>query len=100
MENEFAPDLITLTDQDGVEESFEIIDELVIDDEQYYALLPYYDSPEEQLEDSGEFIILKAVDIDGEDMLSTINDEAEYERIGAMFTEHIEKLLEEYDEEE
>lgn len=100
MENEFAPDLITLTDQDGVEETFEIIDSLIIDDEQYYALLPYHDSPEEMLDDSGEFIILKAVDVDGEDLLSTINNEEEYERVGAMFTEHIEKLLEEYDEEE
>ena len=38
---DFTPDIFTLTDEEGNEQSFEILDTLEHDDENYYALTPF-----------------------------------------------------------
>lgn len=98
---DFTPDIFTLTDEEGNEQSFEILDTMEVDDENYYALTPFYDNPEDMLADRGEFVILKAVTVDGEEMLSSLDDEDELDRIGAIFLERFEKIFEDdFDEEE
>lgn len=98
---DFTPDIFTLTDEEGNEQSFEILDTLELDDENYYALTPFFESPEDMLADSGEFVILKAVTVDGEEMLSSLDDEDELDRVGAIFLERFEEMFnEELDEDE
>lgn len=97
---EFTPDIYTLIDEEGNEQAFEIIDSLEIDDEQYFALVPFYDTPEENLESDGEFVILKSIIVDDEDMLATIDNDEEYEKIGNIFMERIEAALNEEDDED
>ena len=64
-------------------------------------LLPLFDNPEDMLADSGEFVILKAVTVDGEEMLSSLDDDNELDKIGAIFLERFEEMFnEELDEEE
>lgn len=102
---EFTPDLLTLTDEEGNEQSFEILDTIELDEQNYFALAPFYDNPEDMLADSGEFVILKAVTVDGEEMLSSIEDEDELDRVGEIFLEKFEEIFndesldEEYEEE-
>ena len=100
-EMDFTPDLYTLIDEEGVEQAFELLDVMDLEDERYFALLPYYDDPEEMLDSDGELVVLKAEMVDGEEMMATIDDDEEYERIGNLFLERLSEMFEdEYDEEE
>ena len=99
--NEYTPDLYTLEDEDGNEKEFELLDVMEYEDEVYYALIPYYENEEDLLEDDGEFVVLKAEMVDGEEMLASIEDDDEYEKIGAMFLQRLNEMFEdEADDEE
>ncbi len=101
-ELEYNPDIYTLIDDDGTEQSFELLDTMELDGERYFALLPYFENPEDAVEDSGELVVLKAEMVDGEEMMATIDDDAEYERIGSLMLERVNAMFEEefYDEDE
>lgn len=85
--------VLTLVDDEGNEHEFELIDTLYYNEEKYVALVPVYDNPEDMLEDSGELVIMKAFEEDGEEFLDTIDDD-EYMEIGQLF---MERLAEEFD---
>jgi len=95
-EMEFGPDILTLVDEEGVEHAFEAVDSLELGDERYMALVPVMDE-EEALEDSGELVVLKVVEEDGEEFLEAIEDEDEFDQVAAMF---MERLEDEFDFEE
>ena len=77
MSEEFGNDIITITDEDGVEYVLEVLTVMEIAGTDYYALIPAETGDEEDLEVS----ILKAVDEDGEEILCAIEDEDELERV-------------------
>ena len=87
-------DVITLTDENGVDQDFEILDQAEFEGGNYMALAPIPENPDELLEDSGEMVILKVIEDDGEEFLEIIEDEDEFDRVGAFFTE---RLSETYD---
>lgn len=96
-DKEYAPDLYTLVDEDGNEQTFEMIDAIEEGDVQYYALTPY---PEDLSND--ELVILKMENVDGEDMLVSIDDDDEFDRIGKIFLERIDEMFDfddQYEEE-
>lgn len=96
-DNEMAADLYTLVDEDGVEQQFEMLDTMEVGDDRYYALVPYYDDPTKEIEADTELVVLKSeYDDNNEESLVSIDDDAEYERIGNMF---LERLNEIYDSE-
>ena len=78
-ELEFGLDLYTLEDEDGVESTFEKIDELEYEGNRYVALIPYYESEEDALEDDGEFIVLMESEEDGETFFVTVDSEEDYD---------------------
>ncbi len=94
---DYTPDLYTLVDEEGNEETFEMMDVLEIDEQRYFALMPYLPEAEELLESDGELIILKSEIVDGEEMLTSIDDDDEFERIGKVFLERLESMFEEED---
>ena len=77
MSDIYGDDIITITDEDGVEYVLEVLATLEVDGSQYYALVPASNEEEEDLEVS----ILKAVEEDGEEILCAIEDEDELERV-------------------
>lgn len=86
--NEFEADILTLTDEDGVEKDFAVIGDLEIDGNNYLALVP-------NDEEGDEFVILKiAVDEDGNEMLVTIDDDDEFDKVADAFED---ELMEECD---
>ncbi len=95
-EMEFGPDILTLVDEEGTEHAFEVVDSLEQGDQRYVALVPVLDE-EDALEDSGELVVLKSVEVDGEEFLEAIEDEAEFDEIAAIF---MERLQDEFDFEE
>lgn len=91
---DYTPDLYTLVDEDGKEQTFEMLDALEIEDQKYYALVPYYQDAKEIAEDDGELVILKS-QLDGEEeILVSIDDEEEFDKIGNMFLERIQNMFE------
>lgn len=88
-----AADLYTLVDEDGVEQQFEMLDTLDVDGERYYALVPYYDDPTKEIEADTELVVLKSeYDKNGDESLVSIDDDAEYEKIGNMFLERLNEI--------
>ena len=99
MDNEYNPDIVSVVDEDGKEHIFEELDRIETDDGKYVALLPLYDDPEDQLQDSGELIILKVEeDADGETYLCPIENEEEFNEVGLAFEERLSEMFD-FDEE-
>ena len=95
--DDLGADLYTLVDEEGVEQTFELMDTYETDEgELYYALVPYYENPEDMVEADTELVVLRSEeDENGEETLVSIDDDAEYERIGQIF---MDRLSETYDE--
>lgn len=91
---EYNPDIVTLTDDDGKEYSFEILDAIETDEARYLAMLPVYDDPTKMLEDSGELVIVKVGEEDGEEYFFEIEDDDEYETIADAFTDRLQDYFE------
>ncbi len=99
-ENEYGSGLLyTLEDEEGNEKEFEVLGELEYHDAIYCALIPYYENPEDLLNDDGEFVVLKREMINGEEMLCTIEDDDEYDTVGNLFIEMLSEEEDEADEE-
>ena len=93
MSEGFGPDFLTVTDEDGNDFELELVDTLENKGTTYYAFFPAVDSDEETGEpqdvdaDDEEFglIIMKAVMDNGEEMLSTLDTDAEVEEVYQLF---------------
>ena len=73
------PEIFLLTDETGKESKFELIGETEMDGSIYYAMIPIE-------EKSDEDVILKVVtDENGEDMLESIDDDDEFDKIADIF---------------
>ena len=93
MDEAYNPDIVSVVDEDGTEHIFEELDRIETDDARYVALLPVYDEAEEILDDDGELIILRVTEEDGETYLEPIEDDEEFNRIGAAFEERLANLF-------
>lgn len=99
-ELDYTPDIYTLIDEDGKEQSFELIDTLEEGGERYYAMVPYFENPDDLVSSDSSLVILKSEFVDNEETLVTIDSEDEYDRIGAIFMQRIERMYEEMEEDE
>lgn len=91
---EYNPDLITLTDDEGKEYNFEVLDAIETDESRYLALLPQYDDPKAMLDDSGELVIVKVQEENGEEYFCEIEDDDEYETVADAFVDRLEDFFE------
>ena len=91
---EYDPYIISLSDEDGTDYEFEVLDDIDYNDARYLALLPVYDDPDEMLRDSGEMVILKAVpgDEPESEEYEEIQDDNEYEDVAAVFADRLQDL--------
>ena len=77
MSEEFGPDFITITDEDGVEYVLEVLSVLEVDGNEYYALVPAEDDDSQE---DLEVTILKVTEENGEEILCAIEDEQELQK--------------------
>jgi uncharacterized protein YrzB (UPF0473 family) len=82
-------EILTLVDDDGEEHEFELADTAEFEGKDYVALIPVPDDAEELLQDSADLIILKVIEEDGDEVLEAIEDDQEYDRVGAFFMERL-----------
>lgn len=100
MSDEYGGNFVTLTDEDGNEIELEHLDTIECDGAVYMAFFPVEeadengDAPQEEDEEAG-LILLKVVEVDGEEQLATLEDEDELERVYQRF---LESLFDEEDE--
>ena len=81
---EAEEEVFTLTDEEGNESDFELIGRIEQDGQTYLALEPKDNNPD------GEYVILKiAVDEDGSDILVTVDDDDEFDRIADIFEDEM-----------
>ncbi len=94
---EYDPEIYTLTDEDGNELFFALIGTLENEGNVYKALIPVDENGEEESE---EYVILKcSVDENGEDILETIEDDDEFEKIADIFDDEFADIFYDNDEE-
>lgn len=94
MDNEeiYEPDLLSVTDEDGNEIVFELLERYETDDDVYVAITEYHDTTEEIVDADYEVIILKVVnDENGDEYLEEIQDEMEYEQVSDILMAMVEK---------
>lgn len=100
MGDEFGPDFITVTDEDGNDLELEFIDALEHNGVRYMAFFPA-DAPDgdvpEGKEQEAEIVILKSVTENGEDFLSTLDTDEELNEVYDLFMEQL--FAEDEDEE-
>ena len=98
MENEFGNNIYTLTDENGQEIALEHLDTYELGDETYMAFLP---ANADDL-DAYEHLNLKIEHDDeaDEDILVSIEDEEEEQKIFAIFEERLENMFEDEEDEE
>ena len=92
--NDYGVDIISLSDEEGNEYNFEILDRLETEDGDYVALLPIYDDPKDTLEDNGELVIMKVGEEDGEEYYENIEDDEEYDTVADAFIARLQDLYE------
>lgn len=81
-------DFVVLTDENGEEHEFELVDVFDLDGKEYAVLA----SAEDADEDDEEAIVLRVErDTDGQDMLVDIEDDDEWERVAARWDEILEE---------
>ena len=97
MSEDFGPNFITLTDEDGNDIELEYVDAIEVDGQTYMAFFPTVDdeADEAAAEDFG-LVILKSVMENGEELLSTLDSDEEPDKVYDLF---MEQLMADEDEE-
>ena len=104
MEENFGPDFITVTDEDGNDFELELVDTLEHQGVTYYAMFPAVEEDEETGEpkdvdaDDEEYglVIMKAIQENGEELLSTLDSDEELDQVYELF---MERFFQDEDEE-
>ena len=93
MSEEYGPDFITVTDEDGNEFELEHLDTLEYNGQTYMAFFPAVedgkDMEEVDLDEEYGLIIMKVVEVDGEEQLSTLDSDEELEMVYQQFMEQL-----------
>ena len=91
--NEYTPELFELIDEDGNKKAFELIDATEIDGEQYFAMVPAAED-EDYLNADCDLVILKTVYEEGEEILASIDDDEEFDKVSGYFLQRIQDVFE------
>ncbi len=97
MSEEYGANFITVTDDDGNEFELEHLDTLEYNGQTYLAFFPAVQEGEEANEEELGLVILKAIQENGEEILSTLDSDAE---IDAVYNEFMKELFADEEEEE
>lgn len=89
MSNEYGPNFITLTDDEGNNIELEYVDALEYNGQTYMAFFPTLSEDDDEDNDEYGLVILKSVMVKGEEMLSTLDSEEEAEKVYDLFMEQL-----------
>lgn len=89
MSEEFGPDFITVTDEDGNDIALELVDALEHNGQTYMAFYPAVEEGEDEESEDYGMVILKSIIENGEELLSTLDSEEELNEIYDLFMERL-----------
>lgn len=91
MSEDFGPNFVTLTDDEGNDVELEYVDALEYNGTTYMSFFPVVeeDSEEEENEEEYGLVILKSQMENGEEFLVTVDDEEEIDKVYDLFMEQI-----------
>ena len=78
-------EFVTLEDEEGNVTEFELFDEVEMNGTRYFAIIVAEDGDKTFC----EYGIVKLVVENGEEMLTSVDDDAEYEKVADYFDEHL-----------
>jgi len=84
---DFGNDIVSVVDEDGKEHIFEELDRVELPNGTFVALAPLVGEEDEDGDD--ELILLRVEEEDGETYLSILEDEAEFDAVGKVFSERL-----------
>ena len=95
MDDSFGPDFITVTDEEGNDFELEMVDSLEHNGTTYYAMFPAVEEdeatgqPKDVDADDEEYglVIMKVIEENGEELLSTLDSDEELETVYELFME-------------
>lgn len=95
MEENFGPDFITVTDEEGNDFELELVDTLEHKGITYYAMFPAVEEDEATGQpvdvdaDDEEYglVIMKGIEENGEELLSTLDSDEELDEVYELFME-------------
>lgn len=91
-EEYYEPDIISVSDEDGNEILFELLERYETDSDIYVAITRYYETDEEIVDGDYEVIILKVQnDENGDEYLVEIEDEMEFEQVSDILMSMVEE---------
>ena len=85
MSEDFGPEFLTVTDEDGNELVLEYVDTLEHNGQTYTAFFPAVEEDADEEDADYGLVILKSIVVDGEEMLSTLDSDEELEEIYELF---------------
>ena len=89
MSEEFGPTFITVTDEDGKELVLEFVDALEYNGTLYQAFFPAETEGEDEDDPDNGLVILKVIQENGEEMLSTLDSDEEDNAVYDLFMEDL-----------
>lgn len=89
MSEEFGPDFITVTDEDGNDIELELVDALEHKGNTYMAFYPAVEEDADEDSDDYGMVILKSIVENGEELLSTLDSDEELNEVYDLFMERI-----------
>lgn len=90
-EEYYEPDILSVTDENGNEIMFELLERYETDEDVYVAITRYYETDEEIVDGDYEVIILKVENDGDEEYLAEIEDELEYEQVSDILMAMVEE---------
>ena len=91
--DDYTPDIITLSNEDGEEFKFEVIDAADYNDTRYLAVVPYADTAAESLEEDANIVLMRVSEEDGDEYLDVVEDDEELLEVGDMFAARLKDLF-------
>ena len=85
VEDNFSADIVTLIDDEGIEREFEVLDFIENSKGRFYALMPNFKLPDENLDESETYFIFEIIDEDGEEQLVEVDDDVLLDELSEEF---------------
>lgn len=89
MDDNFSSDIVTLVDDEGVEREFEVLDYVENSKGKFYALMPNFELPDENLNDEGTYFIFEIVEENGEEQLVEVDDDLLLDELSEEFEKRL-----------
>jgi len=89
MSEEYGPDFVTVTDEDGNEIELEFLAALEHKGQTYTAFFPAVEEGADEEDEDYGIVILKTITENGEELLSTLDSDEELEEVYDLFMEQL-----------